>query len=114
MVTAPPGTLINGGALRVANALGNKTIHPFADFLLHDIGTGDGIIQNGGPTTRLKIRTAPLWGCRTRGRFMHDNMSFSAEDAIARHSNQARRARSRFDALSAADKAKLMTFLSSL
>jgi Di-haem oxidoreductase, putative peroxidase len=114
IVTAPPGTVINGGALRVANALGNKIIHPFADFLLHDIGTGDGIIQNGGPTTRLKIRTAPLWGCRTRGRFMHDNLSFSVEDAIARHSNQARRARSRFNDLSAADKTRLLTFLSSL
>jgi CxxC motif-containing protein (DUF1111 family) len=114
MVTAPPGTLINGGALRVANALGNKVIHPFSDFLLHDIGTGDGIIQNGGPSTRTKIRTAPLWGCRTRGRFMHDNLSFSAEDAVARHAKQAARAKSRFDALSAGDKSKLFAFLSSL
>ena len=48
IVTAAPGTLINGGALRVANALGNKIIQPFGDFLLHDIGTGDGIVQNGG------------------------------------------------------------------
>jgi CxxC motif-containing protein (DUF1111 family) len=50
--TADPGTFINGGALRVANALGNKLIHPFSDFLLHDIGTGDGIVQNGGQSTR--------------------------------------------------------------
>src|SRR5262245_43729665 len=114
LVTAPPGTVINGGALRVANALGNKVIHPFSDFLLHDIGTGDGIIQNGGPSTRTKIRTPPLWGCRTRGRFMHDNLSFSAEDAISRHSNQAGRARSRFNNLSPADKSTLLTFLSSL
>jgi hypothetical protein len=114
LVTAAPGTVINGGALRVANALGNKVIHPFSDFLLHDIGTGDGIIQNGGPSTRTKIRTPALWGCRTRGRFMHDNLSFSAEDAIARHSNQAVRARSRFNNLSPGDKSKLLTFLSSL
>ena len=44
IVTAPPGTPINGGKFRVPEALGNKIIHPFSDFLLHDIGTGDGTI----------------------------------------------------------------------
>jgi len=29
----------------VPAALGSKTIHPFSDFLLHDVGTGDGIVQ---------------------------------------------------------------------
>jgi len=29
----------------VPAALGNKTFHPYSDFLLHDIGTGDGIAQ---------------------------------------------------------------------
>ena len=47
IVTAAPGTQINGGAMRVSHALGNKIIHPFSDFLLHDVGTGDGIVQNG-------------------------------------------------------------------
>ena len=47
---------INGGALKVANALGNKIIHPFSDFLLHDLGTGDGIVQNGGQSTRNKMQ----------------------------------------------------------
>ena len=93
IVTAAPGTLINGGAMRVANACGNKIIHPFGDFLLHDVGTGDGIVQNGGAATRNKIRTPPLWGLRARGRFMHDNLSFSFEDAIARHGNQGATAR---------------------
>ena len=27
------------------DALGSKIIHPYSDFLLHDIGTGDGIAQ---------------------------------------------------------------------
>ena len=48
IVTARPGTVINGGAFTVPDALGNKIIHPFSDFLLHDVGTGDGIVQNGG------------------------------------------------------------------
>jgi CxxC motif-containing protein (DUF1111 family) len=29
----------------VPKALGNKTIHPYSDFMLHEIGTGDGIAQ---------------------------------------------------------------------
>jgi len=29
----------------VPAALGSKTIHPYSDFLLHDVGTGDGIAQ---------------------------------------------------------------------
>jgi CxxC motif-containing protein (DUF1111 family) len=114
IVTAPPGTTINGGAFKVANALGNKIIHPFADFLLHDVASGDGIVQNGGQSTRTKMRTPPLWGLRLRGRFMHDQLSFSMEDAIARHGNQAARARSRFDGLSSGDKKRLLAFLSSL
>jgi CxxC motif-containing protein (DUF1111 family) len=114
IVTAPPGTLINGGALRVANALGDKIIHPFGDFLLHDVGTGDGIVQNGGPSTRNKIRTAPLWGLRARGRFMHDDLSFSVTDAIQRHRNQAAASRNAFNNLSNANRARLLRFLDSL
>jgi mono/diheme cytochrome c family protein len=114
IVTSPPGTLINGGALKVANALGNKIIHPFSDYLLHDVGTGDGIVQNGGTSTRNKMRTAALWGVRLRGRLMHDQLSFSFEDAIRRHGNQAASSRSRFNALRSSDKRKLLAFLSSL
>jgi len=29
----------------VPAALGNKIIHPYSDFMLHDVGTGDGIAQ---------------------------------------------------------------------
>ena len=43
ITTAAPGTLINGGAFTVPAALGNKIIHPYSDYLLHDVGTGDGI-----------------------------------------------------------------------
>jgi hypothetical protein len=47
--TARPGTRINGGAFTVPAALGNKLFHPYSDFLLHDIGTGDGIPLLPGP-----------------------------------------------------------------
>jgi len=114
IVTAPPGTLINGGALRVANALGNKRIRPFGDFLLHDIGTGDGIVQNGGQSTRNKVRTVPLWGLRARGRLMHDSLTFSVNGAIQRHGGQADPARDAFNALSTSDKNRVIEFLMSL
>jgi CxxC motif-containing protein (DUF1111 family) len=114
IVTAAPGTLINGGALKVANALGNKTIRPFSDFLLHDIGTGDGIVQNGGAGTRNKVRTAALWGLHTRGRFMHDASSFSLTSAIGRHRNQADAARNAFNSLGTTSRSRLLTFLLSL
>src|SRR5689334_6341104 len=61
--TAAPGTRINGGAIRVRDAVGNKIIHPYSDFLLHDIGTGDGIPVLPGAAfaaTATQIRTAPL------------------------------------------------------
>ena len=115
--TAPAGTLINGGALEVRPAVGSKVIHPYSDFLLHDIGSGDGIpIQ---PTaeyapTASQIRTAPLWGLRTRNRLMHDGLAFTRQDAIARHGGQALTVRQRFDALSADQKGLVMRFLNSL
>jgi CxxC motif-containing protein (DUF1111 family) len=117
ITTAPAGTPINGGVLTVPAALGNKIIHPYSDFLLHDIGTGDGIpIQ---PTqeyaeTANKIRTAPLWGLRSRNRLMHDGLSFTREEAILRHAGQATQATSLYQALSAAQKAQLLAFVNSL
>jgi hypothetical protein len=58
--TVPAGTLINGGAFVVPEALGNKIIHPYSDFLLHDIETGDGIAQTPPQDTADKLRTAAL------------------------------------------------------
>jgi CxxC motif-containing protein (DUF1111 family) len=114
MVTAPRGTRINGGTFAVPDALGSKIIHPFSDFLLHDIGTGDGIVQNGGGSTRNKLRTVPLWGLRVRGRFMHDGLSMSVSDAIQRHGGQATGVRSSYNNLSSSDRSRVLLFLRSL
>ena len=114
IVTAPSGTMINGGTLTVPDALGNKIIHPFGDFLLHDIGTGDGIVQNGGPDTANKLRTAPLWGLRMRNRLMHDGNSMTYTDAIQRHKGEAENVTETFQQLSQQQKAALIAFLHSL
>jgi len=113
---APPGTRINGGALVVHPALGNKMFHPYSDYLLHDIGSGDGIPVQPTPgyaASANQIRTAPLWALRRRNRLMHDGLSFTREDAIARHGGQASAVRRNFNALSAIQKRLLMKFLDS-
>jgi CxxC motif-containing protein (DUF1111 family) len=117
IVTAQPDTRINGGALTVRSAAGNKVINPHSDFLLHDIGSGDGIPVQPTPefaATATQIRTAPLWALRTRNRLMHDGLSFTKEEAIARHAAQAATVRERFDALTANQKRLLLKFLDSL
>jgi CxxC motif-containing protein (DUF1111 family) len=113
-VTAPAGTVINGGALTVSQALGNKIIHPYSDFLLHDIGTSDPIVQNGGATSYNKVRTPALWGLRTRTRLMHDGQSVIITDAIARHGGQAAGSRATLAARPGRDQEDLLAFLGSL
>jgi CxxC motif-containing protein (DUF1111 family) len=113
-VTAPAGTLINGGAFRVPAALGNKIIRPFSDFALHNIGTGDGIVQNGGQGTANQIRTSALWGVRARNRLMHDGLTVTINDAIQRHAGQATAARNAFNGLSNQGKSDLIAFVLSL
>jgi CxxC motif-containing protein (DUF1111 family) len=114
IVTAPPGTVINGGAFAVPEALGNKIIHPYSDFLLHDIETGDGIVQNPPQDTANKLRTLPLWGLRMHPRHMHDLASLTLEGAIERHGGEAEHVRNRFRELSPKDKQALFAFLNSL
>lgn len=115
ITTAAPGTVVNGGAFVIPDALDNKVIHPYGDFLLHDVGTGDGIVQGGPPDTITKLRTAPLWGLRTRTRFMHDLKSESLAEAIRRHRGEAHEASEGFrEDLSPTQQQQLITFLNSL
>ena len=114
IITAPSGMALNGGTFIVPPALGSKMIHPYSDFLLHDVGTGDGIVQNGGQDTANKLRTAPLWGLRTRTRLMHDGQSLTFEDAILRHRGEASSAAGRFNELNPRQRGQFLNFLRSL
>ena len=114
ITTSSVGSVINGGAFTVPAALGNKIIHPFSDFLLHDIGTADGVVQNGGQSTANKIRTVPLWGTRTRDRHMHDGLSLTFTDSILRHAGEATGVINNFRALSNTQRNQIVTFLQSL
>ena len=128
METAPAGTPINGGTFTVPQALGGKLFHPFSDFLLHDVGTGDGIVlavpehfgvrfremQPRYEPTANRLRTPPLWGVRTRSRLMHDGRSLTFTNAIFRHRGEAWLERIRYLRLNEHEKAQLLAFLRSL
>ncbi|MGC2473180.1 MAG: di-heme oxidoredictase family protein [Candidatus Sulfotelmatobacter sp.] len=117
--TLPTGTLINGGTYRVPDSIGGHTIHPYSDFLLHDVGTGDGIPQAAKPeyldqSTANKFRTAPLWGLRFRPWMMHDGKSITFHQAITRHGGEATTVRERYEDLTPVQKEELRAFLNSL
>ena len=64
--------------------------------------------------SRERVRTAPLWGVRTRTNLMHDGETLTFNEAILRHAGEATQVRNRYIALSPADKRKLITYLESL
>src|ERR1700724_3745739 len=122
LTPAPAGMKINGGAFSIPAAVGSKTFHPFGDFLMHNVGTGDGIVvptvehygrvarqmprecsPENFEKTRNRVRTAPLWGVRLRSRLMHDGISVTLRDAILRHGGEADQATHGFRRLSPKD-----------
>ena len=112
--TAAAGTLINGGAFTVPAALGNKIIHPFSDFALHNIGTSGGIGAEPGVNDRFATTTIALWGVRTKHRFMMQGNAHTIFDSIQLHGGQATTARNNFNALSTTQKNQLIAFVLSL
>jgi CxxC motif-containing protein (DUF1111 family) len=97
----------------LAQQLAHKTIHPFSDFLLHDIGSlGDGITSGAaGPTM---IRTAPLWGVRAKSLLLHDGRAGDIPTAISLHDGQGKPAAQAFQQLSPAQQTDLLNFLGSI
>jgi CxxC motif-containing protein (DUF1111 family) len=134
LTTAPAGTKINGGTFTIPAALGSVSFHPWGDFLMHDVGTGDGILQatrehygkrvfqimsdylskQDFESSRNKIRTAPLWGVRLRPRLMHDGESLTLRDAILRHRGEATHVSQKFEKLKGDDQEAIIEFLKSL
>jgi CxxC motif-containing protein (DUF1111 family) len=134
LATAPAGTKINGSTFTIPAALGSVTFHPYGDFLMHDVGTGDGILQatpehygkkvfgmmsgylakQDFESSRNKIRTAPLWGVRLRPRLMHDGESVTLREAIRRHGGEALHVTHKFEKLKKDDQDAVLEFLKSL
>jgi CxxC motif-containing protein (DUF1111 family) len=89
-----------------------KRFFPYSDFLLHDIGTGDGIGQ--GDALPGEIRTPPLWGVRLRAPFLHDGRASTLTEAIELHAGEALKSRTAYEELPAEDQKALRAFLGSL
>ena len=89
-----------------------KTVSLYSDLLLHDIGTGDGILQ--AAATGEEIRTPALWGLRLRRPLLHDGSASTIEEAVGRHLREGELARRGFSQLREADRTLLMAFLRSL
>ncbi len=101
-------------------ALANQVIYPYTDLLLHDMGPG----LSDGRTDELagprEWRTSPLWGLglvrsvNARAGFLHDGRARTIEEAVLWHGGEGLRSRDAFVSLSAADRERVIQFLSSL
>ena len=91
------------------NLFDRKAVALFSDLLLHDIGTGDGIVQ--GDALAGEIRTPALWGLRDRRPLLHDGSAATISDAIRRHAGEALQSAQRAGRLSGAEFEALLAFL---
>ena len=89
-----------------------KAVPLYADLLLHDVGTGDGIRQASAAPN--EVRTPALWGLRFRRPLLHDGRAATVTDAIRAHGTEADLARRGFDDLDPGSRAALLAFLGSL
>jgi CxxC motif-containing protein (DUF1111 family) len=103
------------------SALSDKTIHPYTDLLLHDMGPGldDGYTEGSAKTSEW--RTPPLWGLGLSpnsqgGQYflLHDGRAKSIEEAILLHGGEAEKSKELFMQLPIRQKNSLIKFLTSL
>lgn len=121
--TRPRGsTLLNGTQL---TWLGGQTIHPYSDYLLHDMGSeimGVGLNDNyvSGLARGNEWRTTPLWGIGLQERvnghtyFLHDGRARNFVEAIMWHGGEGEASKNLFKNMPKADRDALVTFLQSL
>lgn len=116
--TRPRGSvLLNGTKLPW---LGSQVIHPYSDFLLHDMGPelDDGYVS--GLAQGCEWRTTPLWGIGLQAtvnghtHFLHDGRARSIEEAILWHGGEGKASRELFKRLDKADREALIQFVNSL
>ena len=121
--TRPRGyELLNGTQLPW---LGNQTIHPYSDFLLHDMGSeimGVGLNDNyvSGLARGNEWRTTPLWGIGLQEKvnghtcFLHDGRARNFVEAIMWHGGEGEASRNLFKAMTKERRDALVKFLESL
>ncbi len=96
-------------AVSSISAIDGKSVALYSDLLLHDIGTGDGIVQADAQGN--EFRTPPLWLVRGSHPYLHDGRARSVTEAISAHGGQALDARNAYDSLSSSDQHAVQKFL---
>ncbi|HEU5284693.1 MAG TPA: di-heme oxidoredictase family protein [Burkholderiales bacterium] len=100
--------------------LARRTIQPYTDLLLHDLGEG---LADGRPDLEAgprDWRTAPLWGLglslavNGNAWLLHDGRARSIEEAILWHGGQGHQAREAYRAMTGTQREALAAFLRSL
>ncbi|MBR1838416.1 MAG: thiol oxidoreductase [Bacteroidaceae bacterium] len=121
--TRPRGaTLLNGTELPW---LGGQTVHPYSDYLLHDMGSeimGVGLNDNyvSGLARGNEWRTTPLWGIGLQQivnghtYFLHDGRARNFVEAIMWHGGEGEASKNKFKNMPKADRDALVAFLWSL
>ena len=86
-------------------------INAYTDLLLHDMGPqlADGIVMSHASGS--EFRTQPLWGLRHHATYLHDGRADTIEAAILAHAGEGQASRDSFNALAAADRAAVLSFL---
>ena len=94
-------------------ALSEKDVRLYSDLLMHDMGQlNDGIAQAGANPNEMK--TAPLWGLRTRPLWLHDGRARTIADAIIAHDGEAAPSKTKFQTLTRAQRQQLLDFLNAI
>ena len=105
--------------------LGSQTIHPYSDFLIHDMGSeimGVGLNDNyvSGLARGNEWRTTPLWGIGLQQvvnghtSFLHDGRARNFVEAIMWHGGEGEASKNKFKNMPKADRDALVSFLWSL
>ena len=100
--------------------LSGRTIYPFTDMLLHDMGPGLADDYAPGNAEGREWRTAPLWGigrtAEVEGResYLHDGRARSLTEAILWHGGEAEASAQAFRAMTEQDRSALLEYLRSL
>lgn len=92
-------------------------IHPYSDFLLHDMGDALGDGHTLFRATENEFRTPPLWGIglyeKVSGAvaLLHDGRARTIEEAILWHGGEAKKQQEAFKALTRQERRYLVDFL---
>ncbi len=105
--------------------LAGQTIHPYSDFLIHDMGSeimDVGLNDNyvSGLARGNEWRTTPLWGIGLQEKvnahtyFLHDGRARNLTEAIMWHGGEGEASKNLFAKMSKEERAALIKFLESL